>query len=169
GMTSILPGIYPVVKSTKPSAVLIDECCLAEKTAKYLVVAVKFQILSRHGGALDRKLWSAADIAGEDADQGQRHGDGQSDRRGDEGSDDVLAQNRRDDGRPDDLTDAVPRGQLRRGVRDTQLRADADRHHDHSDEGEAEEGGGDDQHDRRGAENREQPAEDLQAVAESQS
>lgn len=91
---------------------------------------------------------SAFDVAGQDSDQGQRHGDGQSDRRGDERGGDVLAQSRRDDGRSDDLTDAVPGRQLRRGVRDAHLRADADRHHDHADEGEAEEGSGDDEDDR---------------------
>src|SRR5699024_8973855 len=53
---------------------------------------------------------SALDVAGEDSDQGQNHGDGQRDRRGDEGGNDVLAQRSCHDGWAGDLTDAVPRG-----------------------------------------------------------
>ena len=50
------------------------------------------------GGALGGCA-SAVDVAGEDADQCQGHGDGQRDRRGDERGRDMLAQGRRDDGR----------------------------------------------------------------------
>ena len=41
---------------------------------------------------------SALDVAGEDSDQSQGHGDDQRDRRGDEGGDDVLAQGDSDQG-----------------------------------------------------------------------
>src|SRR5699024_4746047 len=101
-------------------------------------------------------------------DQGQDHGDGQCDRRGDEGGDDVLAQGDRDQGGSSDLTDAVPGRQPRRGVCDAHLRADSDRHHGHSDERGAEQGGGDEQHDRGGTEDGQQGTEDLEAVADGQ-
>lgn len=80
----------------------------------------------------------------------------------------MLAQGRGDEGGADDLTDAVPGRQLRLGVRDSQLRADADRHHHDPDEREAEEGGGDEQNDRGGAEDGEESAEDLETVAGGQ-
>src|SRR5699024_10776401 len=108
------------------------------------------------------------DAGGQRADQGQDHGDGQCDRRGDGGGDDVLAQGDRDQGGPSDLTDAVPGRQPRRGVRDAHLRADSDRHHGHSDERGAEQGGRDEQYDRGGTEDGQQGTEDLEAVADGQ-
>src|SRR5699024_9456809 len=42
------------------------------------------------GGSESASARSALDVAGEDSDQSQSHGDDQRDRRGDEGGDDVL-------------------------------------------------------------------------------